>query len=240
MPDSQKSPAFPTTSWTMISAAGHAPSAASEALNHVCAAYWFPVYAFIRRRGHSREQAEDLCQSFFAQILQSGAIGNATRERGRFRSFLLASVTNFLANEWDRSHAAKRGGGAPQVSLDFADGEKRYCNEPRDDLTPQALYEREWALALIDAVLERLRAEYQGRENQFEALKSFLTGDQDRGGYDRLSQDLQISNVAARTAVHRLRRRYGELIRAELASLLTEPDDIDGEIQFLLAALGTR
>jgi DNA-directed RNA polymerase specialized sigma24 family protein len=231
---------FPTTSWTIVSAAGRHSSGSAEALNQLCASYWFPVYAFIRKRGYAREAAEDLSQEFFARILEHGALSGARRERGKFRSFLLASVTNFLANEWDRSQAQKRGGGCPALSLDFQAGETRYHIEPCHELTPEALFERQWALAVLDLVLARLREEFsrKGQAAQFDRLQVFLTGDQDHGSYDRAARDLNLSDGAARTAVHRLRRQYAELVREEIQLIVGDPDEVEGEIRFLLAALG--
>ncbi len=231
---------FPTTSWTLISSAGHDSSGAADALSKLCAAYWFPVYAFIRRKGHSREEAEDLSQGFFTWILQHGAVASARRERGMFRSFLLASVANFITNEWDRSQAQKRGGGEATLSLDFEAGEARYHHEPYYELTPEALFEKQWALTVLDGVLAQLRQDYarKGQAAHFDRLRIFLTGDQDRGEYHRLAAELNLNEPAVRTAVHRLRRRYAELIRDTIAATVADPSEVEGEIRFLLAALG--
>ena len=231
---------FPTTSWTMVSAAGSRSSGSAEALNARCAAYWFPVYAFIRRRGYSREAAEDLSQEFFARILEHDTLSGARRERGKFRSFLLASLTNFLANEWDRSQAQKRGGGAAARSLDVSAGEARYHHEPCHDITPEALFERQWAVAVLDLVLARLREEHnrKGQAAQFDLLQGFLTGDREPGSYDEVARSLNLSDGAVRTAVHRLRRRHAELVREEIQLVVGAPDEVEGEIRFLLAALG--
>jgi RNA polymerase sigma-70 factor (ECF subfamily) len=230
---------FPTTRWTVVSAAGRHSSGSADALNELCAAYWFPVYAFIRRKGYPREAAEDLSQEFFARILEHDTLSGVRRERGKFRSFLLASVTNFLANEWDRSQAQKRGCGLATLSLDFAAGEARYHHEPCHELTPEALFERGWAIAVLDRVLERLRAEHshKGQAAQFDRLQVFLTGDQDRGSYDEVARSLNVSEGAVRTAVHRLRRRYGELVREEIEGIVGDPGEVEGELRFLLAAL---
>ena len=230
---------FPTTSWTMVTAAARDSAGAAQALADLCEAYWFPVYAFIRRRGHTREEAEDLCQEFFTRTLEQGSLAEARRERGKFRSFLLASVTNFLANEWDRAHALKRGGGNVPLSLDFDASEARYRAEPVDELTPEALFERQWALALLDRVLGRLREEqnYKNQGAPFDRLSRYLTGDGDRGSYSTLAIEQGISETAIRTAVHRLRRRYAELVRCEIAAIVADPNEVEGEIRFLLAAL---
>ena len=231
---------FPTTSWTLITTAAGESSGAPEALARLCEAYWFPVYAFIRRRGNSREQAEDLCQEFFAWIFENATLNAARRERGKFRSFLLASVTHFLANERDRAHALKRGGACATLSLDFDASEARYHREPCHELTPATLFERQWALALLDLVMVRLCEEHsrKGQAAQFDKLSPFLTGDQDRGSYSQLGGDLKMSDSAVRTAVHRLRRRYAELVREEIAAVVADPGEVEGEIRFLLTALG--
>ena len=231
---------FPNTSWSIVLAAGRQSSSSADALNKLCATYWYPVYSFIRRKGHSREEAEDLSQEFFARILESEALAQARRERGRFRSFLLASVTNFLANEWERSQAQKRGGGEAALSLSFEAGEARYRHEPHHDLTPEALFEKQWALAVLDGVLAALRQEHvrKGQAAQFDRLRVFLTGDQDRGEYHQLAAELNLSEPAARTAVHRLRRRYAELIRDTVTDTVADPEQVEGEIRFLLAGLG--
>jgi RNA polymerase sigma-70 factor (ECF subfamily) len=198
------------------------------------------VYAFIRRRGYSPEAAEDLSQEFFARVLEHDTLSGARRERGKFRSFLLASLTNFLSNEWDRSQAQKRGGGMTTLSLDFGAGEARYHHEPCHDITPEALFERRWAIAVLDRVLAHLREEHshKGQAAQFDRLQVFLTGDQDHGSYDDVARSLKLSEGAVRTAVHRLRRRYGELVREEIEGIVGDPGEVEGEIRFLLAALG--
>jgi len=230
---------FPTTSWTMISAAGSWTDGSRQALSDLCEAYWLPVYGFIRRKGHSREEAEDLTQEFFARLAERGSLAAAQPDRGRFRSFLLASVSNFLANEWDRSNALKRGAGAPLLALDFHSGEARFSREPWHGLSPDALFERQWALTLLDRVLARLGDEYAGKGQapHFERMRALLTESHERGSYGQVAADLHMTEGAARTAVHRLRRQYGELLREEIAALVAGPDEVEGEIRFLLAAL---
>ena len=230
---------FPTTSWTMVSAAGRHSCGSADALSKLCATYWLPVYSFLRRKGYSPEESEDLCQSFFTRVLEHGTLGEARRERGKFRSFLLASATHFVANEWDRSRAQKRGGDCATLSFDFEAGEESYHREPYHELTPEALYERQWAMALLDRVLGRQREEHarRGQAAQFDLLKVFLTGDQDRGSTHELTAKLDMSDAAIRTAVHRLRRRYAELLREEIAATVADPEEVDAEIRFLLAAL---
>ena len=231
---------FPTTSWTEVLAAGRESADSSEALARLCAAYWFPTYAFIRRRGFQRSEAEDLTQEFFGHVLQNGVLAEARRERGKFRSFLLASVRNFLANEWDRSQAKKRGGTCITFSLDFAAAEGRYHQEPFHQLTPEALFEKQWAYALLDRVLGRLRAEYagKGQSAEFDRWKPFLSGDQERGAYHQNAVELDMSDAAVKTAVYRLRQRYAELVREEIAATVVKPEEVEAEIRYLLDALG--
>ena len=235
----QPSRRFPTTSWSLIANAARNSSGTPDALSELCTAYWLPVYAFIRRKGHSREEAEDLCQAFFARVLEHRTLAEARRERGKFRSFLLASVAHFLANEWDRSHAQKRGGNCIAPSFDFETGEDRIYREPYHELTPELLFERQWAMALLDRVLTRQRAEFdrRGQAAQFDRLKVFLTGDSARGSHQHAATELDMSEAAVRTAVHRLRRRYAELVREEIAATVLDPGEVDDEIRFLLAAL---
>jgi RNA polymerase sigma-70 factor (ECF subfamily) len=230
---------FPTTSWSLISAAGRDSAESADALGALCAAYWTPVYAFIRRKGYTREESEDLSQAFFTRVLEHRTLAEARRERGKFRSFLLASVTNFLANEWDRSRTQKRGGDSIALSFDFDTGEERYHREPYHELTPEALFERQWAMALLDRVLGRQREEYvrRGNATHFDLLKVFLTGDHGRGENHELAAQLEMSGAAIRTAVHRLRRRYAELLREEIAATVADGDEVEAEIRFLLAAL---
>jgi RNA polymerase sigma-70 factor (ECF subfamily) len=202
-----------------------------------------PVYHFIRRKGYSREESEDLSQAFFARVLEHGTLAEARRERGRFRSFLLVSVTHFLSNEWDRSQARKRGGGAVALSFDFECGEEKYTREPCHHVTPEVLFARRWTAALLDRVLGCQREEYarRGQAAQFDLLRVFLSGDPDggtrQGTYQELAGKLQMSDGAVRTAVHRLRRRYAELLREEIAATVADPREVDDEIRFLLAAL---
>lgn len=232
---------FPTTRWTIISAVGCHSLDSAEALNELCGAYWFPVYAFIRRRGYSPKAAEDLSQEFFARILEHDTLSGARRESGKFRSFLLASLTSFLSDEWDRSQAQKRGGDITTLSLDFGAGEARYHHELCHDITPEALFERRWTITVLDRrVLARLREEYshKGQAAQFDRLQVFLTGDQDPGSYDEVARSLKLSDGAVRTAVHRLRRRCGELVREKIEGIVGDPGEVEGEIRFLLAALG--
>lgn len=228
---------FPPTSWSTIQDAGKNESTALETL---CGTYWTPVFLYIRQRGHDAESARDLTQSFFTSALENGWIGQAQRERGKFRSFLLVSVRHFLANEWDRSVTQKRGGGKPLVSLDAETlhaSEERACAE---DLTPEIIFDRQCALALLESAFSKIEQEYaaKGQDQLFEHLKPFLSADQDRGAYEAIEASTQMSGGALRVAVHRLRQRYAELLREVIAQTVSSPAEIDEEIRYLLSSLG--
>jgi RNA polymerase sigma-70 factor (ECF subfamily) len=231
---------FRTTSWTIVLAASVDSRADPDgALAHLCQLYWHPVYAFIRRRGHDRDQAEDLTQEFFARLLEKNYLLDADRERGRFRSFLLTAVKHFLANEWDRSRTLKRGGGQSPVSLDLLEAERWLEPATTDAVTPERLFERRWALSLLEHVMATLRTEFisAGRAEHFDTLAGFLHRDADGMRYQAAAERLGVSPGALRMAVHRLRRRYRELLRAEIAATVGADDEIDDEIRFLLATL---
>ena len=233
---------FPTTAWSAVLTASRDSIDAREALAALCRAYWYPVYAYIRHRGHRNQDAEDLTQQFFTHLLESRMLQAASPDRGRFRSFLLVSVRNFLANEWDRAHAAKRRMGAITLSLDFGGAEGRYTQDPPDQLTPEKLFERRWALALLERVLERLRVDFakSGRAERFELMKSFLDSEPSETTYSRLAAGLGTSEGAARVAVYRLRSRYRELLYEEISAIVTAPDEVEDEIRYLLSALDER
>jgi len=231
---------FATTHWTLIVAArDRAAPQAQEALAALCDAYWYPLYAFIRRRGHSADEAQDLTQEFFARLLEKDFLAVVDRAKGKFRSFLLAACQHFLANERDRANAQKRGGGRTHVSLDFHGAEDRYGLEPGHTLTPEKLFERRWALTLLDQVLLRLKDEFDRAEKGvlFDRLKGFLPGTGD-ASYGDLAVELDMSEGALRVAVHRLRQRYRELLRETIASTVDDPDQVEDEIRSLFAALG--
>ena len=220
-------------------AAGRGPASRSrEALATLCESYWYPVYAFVRRLGHSAADAEDLTQAFFARLLEKDFVGAADPERGRFRSFLLASVKHFLANERDRETALKRGGGAAVVSLD--DAERRYRREPSHGLTPERAFERRWALTLLERTLAALREEQEraGHAERFTRLKCFLTGEGGAPSHAEVAAELGMTEGAVKVAVHRLRRRYRELLRAEIAETIADPSAVDDELRELFVALG--
>ena len=230
---------FPATRWTLIAAAKESGSpAARKALAELCQAYWYPLYAFIRRSGHDTNEAEDLTQAFFASLLEKEAFASADPARGRFRSFLLASCKHFLANQHDRSVAQKRGGGRPVLTLD--DAEARYRRETARSQSPEQLFDRRWALALLESVLDRLRQEYDsgGKSRLFSELKGFLTGDTARP-HAVVATELGMSEGAVKVAVHRMRRRYRELLRDEIGQTLGEPAEVDDEIRALFVALST-
>lgn len=231
---------FETTNWSLIVRAKDGSSAAARsALASLCESYWPPVYAFIRRHGLAPADAEDLTQSYFARFFEKGYLHDFRPEAGRFRTFLRASVSHFLANEWDRERAKKRGGGVPRISLDAASAEERLRLEPVDRLTPEAVFERTWAAAVLARCLDRLREEHTagGGRERFDRLKPFLTGDGASGQYAALARELGLGESTVRVAVHRLRRRFATVLREEVANTVADAKDVDGEIRFLLEAL---
>ncbi len=229
---------FEATRWSIVAAAGAADSqAAHRALEHLCAAYWYPLYAFVRRQGHAPHDAQDLTQEFFARLLARNFLGDADPAKGRFRSFLLGAMKHFLAGEWDRARAQKRGGGVQFIHLDAHDAETRYRLEPADESSAEKIYEQRWALALLDQVLGRLRGEFtrDGMENVFDELKLALTCA--KLAHNEIAARLGMNEGAVRTAIHRLRARYRELIRAEIAETVASPAEVDAEMQHLFATL---
>jgi RNA polymerase sigma factor (sigma-70 family) len=237
MDSSFQSKNFPTTLWTVVLHAGRdAPARAQAALAQLCQAYWYPLYSFVRRRGHSPHDAEDLTQAFFAQLLEKHGLERVDPELGRFRTFLLASLKNFLANDWDRSHARKRGGGRTIVALDEQSAESRYRREPSHDMTPERHFERQWAMTLLDQALDVLRDEYQaeGNGDLFTELKAVLIGQP--AAYAEMAARLRRSAGAIKVAVHRLRHRYRALLRARIAATVGE-GAVEDELRHLLAVL---
>ncbi|MBN2319305.1 MAG: sigma-70 family RNA polymerase sigma factor [Acidobacteria bacterium] len=230
---------FNETHWTTVIAAGQKDSKAGDALQKLCQVYWYPLYAFVRRQGHSRQDAEDLTQAFFAQLLARDDLATVDREKGRFRSFLLASMKHFLMNEWDKARAQKRGGGKQILSIDFEDSESKYSVEPTHNITPDKLYDRRWAMTVLDRVTARLREEMcaEGRREQFEQMKIFLAGGKGEIRYAKVAENLGISEISVKTAVHRLRKRYRRLLHAEIANTVETKQDVEQELRYLLAAL---
>jgi RNA polymerase sigma-70 factor (ECF subfamily) len=225
----------------VVLSAGRKSSAQSDAaLAELCNTYWYPLYAYVRRQGHSKEDAEDLAQSFFARFLEKNYLEGLASERGKFRAFLLASLKHFLANEWDKANRQKRGGGAQHLSLDWQTAEERYHLEPASaDSGPEQLFDREWALALLERVIGRLRDECvaAGKGELFEQAKSFLMANKDAIPYAEAAKALHIEEGALRVAVHRLRNRYRELLRDEIAQTLSNPANVEEELRSLQAAL---
>ena len=239
------SPRFATTRWSLVlQAKDKAAPQAAGALADLCRAYWYPLYVFVRKRSRDGHEAQDLTQSFFARLLEKDFLDDVTPERGRFRAFLLAAIKHFVANEWDRERAEKRGGDRRHLSLDasafdWESGESRFLTEPSHDLTAERLFERQWALALLDRVLGRLRDEHAaaGKLAQFEVLQPFLSLDRETANYAEASRELNTTEAAARVAAHRLRKRYRSLLRDEIAQTVASPEDVDDEIRHLFEAL---
>jgi DNA-directed RNA polymerase specialized sigma24 family protein len=229
---------FPVTSWTLVVAAGNQRGEdCREALARLCEQYWYPVYAYVRRRGYVAEEAQDLTQDFFVRILEGRYLDRADRNRGRFRSFLLNSCKFFLSDQADRASAQKRGGGAI-LPFEVATGEHRYRFEPLDNETPDAIFERNWAVALLNRVVSRLKDEYSqhGSPGDFEKLKVFLLG-QSEVPYAQLAREMGATEGGLKVAVHRLRKRYRMLFQNEIAQTVADPAEVDSEISFLISTL---
>lgn len=231
---------FATTRWSQVLAAGHAPTKNSrEALSRLCELYWYPLYAYVRRWGYDADQAQDLTQEFFARLLEKHYLRAADPARGRFRSFLLAALKHFLSNERDRVGAVKRGGRTTVLPLEFENAEGRYTREPPDADTPETIYERRWALALLERTLARLRGEFHsaGKDALFARLEGHLTGEQETLPYADLAVEIGLSEGAIKVTVHRLRRRFGALLREEISETVSDPSQVDDEIRDLFRAL---
>jgi RNA polymerase sigma-70 factor (ECF subfamily) len=233
---------FATTHWSVIVAArdGDAPQA-REALAALCQTYWYPLYVYIRRQGYSWDEAQDMTQEFFARLLEKEALRLVDPAKGKFRSFLIAACKHFLANERDRARAVKHGGGHVFLPIDGRDAESRYQSEPAHGQTPEKAFERRWALTLLNQVLGRLRAQFQGADKGrlFDRLKGFLSKEKTAGGYEQAAQELGMTEGAVKVAVHRLRQRYRELLREEIGQTVRDPGQIDEEIRDLFHALGS-
>jgi RNA polymerase sigma-70 factor (ECF subfamily) len=233
---------FATTRWSMVLAAGRRSSPdADQALETLCETYWFPLYAYARRKVSQPSDAQDLTQSFFATLLEKDYVRPAAPERGRFRAYLLTAFQHFLSKEWEKAKAQKRGGGRLPIRLDFSEGESRWQLEPCSQLTADQLYERQWALAVLNRVMERLAAEMAagGKTTHFSLLKDFMIGEKGEQTYEDVALKLETTSAAAKMAASRMRRRYRQLLREEIAQTVASPDEVDGEIRDLFATLGS-
>jgi RNA polymerase sigma-70 factor (ECF subfamily) len=233
---------FQTTRWSLVVAARDGQNTdAKEAFATLCGAYWYPLYAFVRRKGYDAESAQDLVQGFLTRLLEKHDLTAVDRAKGRFRAFLMSACSHYLSNERDYQRAKKRGGGQATISIDRLGAEGRYGREPSHDLTAERLFEKQWALTLLDRVVDRLETEMSGagKSRQFAVLKSALLGEATRVPYARIALELGLSEDAARAAAHRLRRRYRGLLQQEVAATLDDPRDLEAEIADLFAALGS-
>ncbi len=232
---------FATTHWSMVLTAGAGSSpVAQAALETLCRTYWYPLYAYTRRRGYSPHDAQDLTQGFFARLLARNDLAQVHPQKGKFRSFLLASLQHFLADEWDKASADKRGGQATILSLDEPIAEQRYQQEPASELSPEKIFDRRWALTVLERAQTSMKAEFavDGKSDLFEALKAFLSGEKPGQTHAEVAARLGKSTDAVRCAVQRLRRRYGKLIRAEVAHTVASPTQVEEEIRYLLEVIG--
>jgi len=229
---------FLTTRWSLVLAAAKSDERSSEALEWLCTTYWPPLYAFIRRQGHDSETARDLTQSFFVSLLDRDSLRRIDPAEGRFRSFLLAAIKNFLAHERDRQHALKRRTDDPEFRLDFEGAEARYLREVTIGASPEEIYESRWARTMLDRALRRLGEEHEatGKGEMYRCLSGCLTGEEI--DYGRAAIRLGMTQGALRVAVHRLRRRLGVLLRAEVAHTVADPNDVKGEVKYLVQAIG--
>jgi RNA polymerase sigma factor (sigma-70 family) len=241
--DSDGASWFQTTHWSLVLAAGHDSTPdAQDALAGLCHVYWYPLYTYVRRRVGNVHDAQDLTQAFFARFLEKEYLGDVDPKRGKFRSFLLASMKHFLSNERERARAQRRGGGRTCLSLDFEDAESRYRLEPADMMTPERLFERRWALTLLDLVVKRLEQEFidAGKRDLFTGLKPFLTSAPDGPSQREVAAELGMSEGAVKAAAHRLRQRYRTVLRDEIAQTVTGPDEVVQELNDLFEAVRGR
>lgn len=235
-----RSGTFPTTHWSVVLSAGREASAeAAQALETLCRTYWYPLYVYVRRRGYGREDAQDLTQGFFAHLLERDFLRGVSQEKGRFRSFLLAALNHFLSDQWDRSRAAKRGHGQPPISLDADLAERRYRAEGCDMLTPQLAYERFWAATLLERAQTRLADEYaaHGKADLLRQLEEFPLGERAESSFRECAARLGLRESALKSDVHRMRARYRELLREEVACTVSDPGEVAGEIHYLIAVV---
>lgn len=233
---------FVTTHWTVVLAAGQRQTPQSDsALEQLCRTYWFPLYAYVRRRGHAKQDAEDLVQAFFARFLAKNYLAGLSEERGRFRAFLLAALKNFLINEWKHASRQKRGGGETLLSLDWETADTKFQVAAQNEPSPDQAFDREWALALLSRVIERLQGECvaDGKAKLFEQLKVFLAAGKSETAQSEVAKALGMEEGAVRVAVHRLRKRYRQLLRDEIANTLSDPAMVDEEMRALFGAFTT-
>ncbi len=233
---------FATTSWSMVVAAGDAQSAQSRmALEHLCELYWYPLYAFVRRKGHNREDAEELTQGFFAHLLDGDRLQLADQERGRFRTFLLTALNNFIIQDWRKQTAAKRGGQRQRVSLDFEEADRRYSLEPGVEMTPEKWFDRRWAIQILDDVMQDLEKYYRQRDKDalFAALKPCLV-QEGAQSWAEAAQELGMNEIAVKVAAHRMRGRYRDLLRQRIQQTVESETEVEAELASLFAALATR
>jgi len=231
---------FETTQWSVVLAAtGDDTAAGRDALETLCERYWYPLYAFVRRGGTAVHEAQDLTQGFFATVLEKDYLAAADRERGRFRTFLIAAFKNYVSKERDRARAQKRGGDRVRLSLDFEEGERRYVREPVDELTPERIYERRWGLTVLDNARDAVRAHYtsSARAGYFDTLVPFIAAGTARPTYDEVGAKLDLSESAVKSAIRRLRLRYRDALRAEIAETVPADDDVEDEIRALMDAV---
>jgi RNA polymerase sigma factor (sigma-70 family) len=241
MPPTNGGAAFAATRWTIVLAAADKSEETRSrlALEELAQGYWFPLYAFVRRQGYSPHDAQDLTQDFFARLIEKGSLAAADKSRGRFRTFLLAALKHFLANDWDRTTAKKRGGGHAPIALDALDAETRYKFEPVDAMTPERVFDRRWALAVLDQVMSRLQSDYtyKGQSALYNALRPMLTADRQAQPYAELGRQLGMTEGAVKIAAHRLRRHYREIMRDEIAQTVAGPEEIEAELHHLRNSL---
>lgn len=227
---------FRTTRWSLVLAAGHDDDRSASALTGLCEAYWYPVYGFIRRQGYDSDAAKDLTQGFFARVIEKGYFREADPARGRFRAFLSASIRHFLSHERERARALKRGGPLPPLSIDFSTEDGDWQIDPPHDLTPERVFDHQWAMVLLSRVLARVGQAQAaaGRGRQFEHLKGFVTGENEGISYGAIGEILGMTEGAVKVAVHRLRRQFRDTLMEEIAETVSEPSEIDAELNYLL------
>lgn len=231
---------FATTHWSVVLAASEAESARShEALENLCRVYWYPLYAYVRRKGYAVHDAQDLTQEFFTRLLARNYVSVADRNKGKFRSFLLGTLEHFLAREWTKANAQKRGGGTLTFSLDELDAENRYRLEPSHDRTAKKMFDQRWAITVLEEAMSRLREEClsHNKSDLLSAVAASLSGEKGEASYSQIAAELNMGESAVKMAVLRLRRRYGELIRAQIAQTVTTPEEADEELHYLFSVL---